>query len=75
MEVSLTPRAEELLRERPHLGTPEQVIELALERLFRNLHDPKQALAILDELDDVEKLRQMKLAEEREFGRNHGVDA
>ena len=33
MEVTLTRRAEELLREFAHLGPPEQIVEMALERL------------------------------------------
>jgi hypothetical protein len=67
MEVTLTPRSVELLRRLATLGSPEQVIELALERMVRELADPKGALVILDELDDMERLRKMRLAEQREL--------
>jgi hypothetical protein len=37
--------------------------------MVRDLADPKHALAILDELEDLEKLRKMKLFEEQELAK------
>lgn len=57
MTVPLTPRAEVLLRELAHLGSPEEIVERALERL---VSDEPEAAERMTPKEAVERIRELR---------------
>lgn len=57
MEVALSPRAEELHRQLAHLGSPEQIIEMALELLLADQPPAKKRMTAQEAVDRIRELR------------------
>lgn len=57
MEVTLTPRAEELLGKLSHLGPPEGIIEIALERLVADQPPAEKRMTVQEAVDRIRELR------------------
>ena len=57
MEVTLTSRAQDLLRELAHLGSAEQIIEMALERLVADQPPAKKRMTAQEAVDRIRELR------------------
>ena len=58
MEVPLTGRAEELLRQLAHLGSPEQIVEMSLERLLAGSRPPTaKCMTPAEAVDRIRELR------------------
>jgi hypothetical protein len=55
--VNLTPRAEELLQQLAHAGSPEQVVEEALERLASELGKTEKRMTPHEAVDRIRELR------------------
>jgi hypothetical protein len=55
--VNLTPRAQELLQQLAHAGSPEQVVEEALERLASELGKTEKRLTPHEAVDRIRELR------------------
>lgn len=58
MEVTLTPRAEELPRQLSHLGSPEEIIEMALERLVADQPPAKKRMTAQEAVNRIRELRE-----------------
>ncbi|MFL6450950.1 MAG: hypothetical protein ACJ746_25215 [Bryobacteraceae bacterium] len=57
MEVTLTSRAEELLRELAHLGPPEQIVEMALEQMLADEPTAKNQVSAREAVERIRELR------------------
>lgn len=57
MTVNLTPHAEELLRQLVHGGSPEQVVEEALERLVAEQESTEKRMTPQEAVDRIRELR------------------
>jgi uncharacterized protein with von Willebrand factor type A (vWA) domain len=57
MTVNLTPHAEELLQQVMHSGSPEQVVEEALERLVAEQGGKKKGMTADEAVNRIRKLR------------------
>ena len=58
MATTHEPDAEELLGRLSHLGPPEQIIEMALERLMADQPPPKQRMTAQEAVDRIRELRE-----------------
>jgi hypothetical protein len=57
MTVNLTPHAEELLQQLVHAGSPEQVVEEALERLVAERGTAEKRMTPREAVDRIRELR------------------
>ncbi len=57
MTVNLTPHAEELLQQLMHAGSPEEVVEEALERLVAEQGGRKKGMTAHEAVDRIRELR------------------
>jgi hypothetical protein len=55
--VNLTPRAQELLQQLVHTGSPQQVVEEALERLVSERGATEKPMTSHEAVDRIRKLR------------------
>ncbi len=57
MTVNLTPRAQELLQQLVHAGSPEQIVDEALERLVSERGTTEKRMTSPEAVDRIRELR------------------
>lgn len=58
MTINLTPRAAALLQQLAHMGSAEEVVARALERLAAEQATPKKRMAPAEAVDRIRRLRE-----------------